>query len=92
MKRLILSILLAMSVSFAIHAKEHQILDALGLKKGMDRETVKKIIGDPKRVTKQNRCWGIEEHRWYERKELTDKVILFTNRKLDQIETQQEKK
>ncbi|MDP6180242.1 MAG: hypothetical protein QGG48_10155 [Desulfatiglandales bacterium] len=92
MKRLILSILLAMPVNFAIHAKGHQILEALGLKKGMDRETVKKIIGDPKRVANQNPCRGIEEHWWHERKELTDKVILFTDGKLDQIETKQGKK
>ncbi len=81
------SLLVVFLISLPLQAGEHSFQQIPGLKKGMSRETVKKILGEPRQVKKQNTCWGFEERWWYEREGLRDKVLLFTDGKLDKIET-----
>ena len=83
----ITSLLVAFLISLPLQAGEHSFQQIPGLKKGMSRETVKKILGEPRQVKKENTCWGFEERWWYEREGLRDKVLLFTDGKLDKIET-----
>ncbi len=79
--------LVAILISLPLQAGEHSSQPIPGLKKGIIREAVKEILGKPNQVKILNPCWGMEERWWYDRSDLKDKVILFTDGKLDKIET-----
>ncbi len=80
-------LLVAILISLPLQAGEHSSQPIPGLEKGMSREAVEEILGKPNQVTTQNPCWGVEERWWYDRSDLKDKLILFTDGKLDKIET-----